>query len=305
MSATATPAKGKKVVKVTNKYAKLSYFDMLAEAEKPIAERQNLPIGRGGAKSVLRRFHLLDNEIADFRKLHAEGDRFPNPHNRGCYFYIWEALKNLGLNGWHQYKEVRKELKRLMSAAETKDGEGATAWDRFANKPSRSEKGRDVDGRILQNVEVMQRITGKNPYGIKVNQIAQEVVKDSSGNYLKGACIDIRRDGEKTPVLIRLNTRPEDFLVFDTKEGKKRVAVPRNDLKARRKSVNADNVKIVKVKKRKPAAKVADVAEKVAEVAPLAAEVSEAATGAVVLETPELTVDVREQNPEDSEVAAQ
>ena len=284
MPATETPAKGKseKSDKVKNKYAGLSYFDMLAEAEKPIEDRKLLPIGRGGKESVMRRHHVLDDELAPLRQQFKDGDVFPNPHNRGCYFYIWEALKTLGLNEWHLFRDVVKELRRSMSAAATKDDKGATAWERFRDKKSRSKTGRDVDGRILQNIEVLQRITGLNAYGIKQNQIAQRVVKDKDGNYLKGACFDIKRDDEKSPVFIRFNTKPEQFLSFDSKSGRVRIAVPRNDLKLRRKL----KVKVVKAAKAK-----AKVAKKVKQ--PKVAEEVQPVANAVPV-----TVDVRHQEPE-------
>lgn len=251
-----------------NKYSGMHYYDLLDEATKPIADRRELPIGRGNEKQTLRRFHILQRELDQLKAAARDGDKFPNPHNRGNYYFIWEALKTLGMNRWHDFKDLFREIRRQMSAVETKDSEGQTLWQRYIAKPSRSENGRDVYGKVLQNIEVMQRVTGKSPYGLKVNQVAQEVLG------LAGACIDIaHKDVKGEPVYVRLNTRPENFLRITTQSGKKyRVALPLNELKRSRVRGENDSIKVVTVK-RKPKAKVARPVEAVVEpVAEVAAE---------------------------------
>lgn len=305
MSATATKSKSKskkgaKAKKAApNRYLSMSYLDLLKEANKPILERRELPIGRNGANKTIRRHHLPEHQVDQLKAAARDGDVFPNPQNRGCYYYIIEALKTMGLNTSHRWDHFANKVEALMSAPETKDEDGKTAWQRFAKKPQRSDKGRDVDGRLRQNCEVLQRVNlvkqdgqaNKNPYGLKINQVAQEVLK------LKGACIDILRESPKHATYIALNTEPKEFNKYELRDGTvMRVPIPINDLKQRRgadedeapvktvkpkkAAVKAEKPKAAKkVAKKRPAKKVEQpvIEPTVEEPAPIASEVEELA----------------------------
>lgn len=270
-------------------YAKRSYFEMIAEAEKPIAERRALPVGRGGSEAVQRRHHLLVSDIDQLGAAFRDGDKFPNPYNRACYHYLLETLKSLGaITTADKAKRVKfstvyDRFKELTSDKSTKDGEGKTFWQRFKGRESRNEDtGRDEEGRLLQNLEVMQRVTGKNCYGIKVDQVAKAVLG------LAGACIDILR-GNGGEVLVTLNLNPQKFIELKANpnhlpvgykadaNGNVKVAEPTNELKRRRGAeAEAEGeeapVKVVKAPKAKPAKKAPKVktaeVEQVANVTP-------------------------------------
>jgi hypothetical protein len=97
---------------------------------------------------------------------------FKNPCRQGIYFIIVEALHNLGENEWHFFKDFKEETKRLMSLRRVKvTGVRCkkiefTAWEKFSLRPSRSKlTGKDVNGRLIQNVKILQRLQGSHCYG--------------------------------------------------------------------------------------------------------------------------------------------
>lgn len=184
-----------------------SYTAVKDICDRPIAKRRELAIGRGGTKRKPRKFH---NSVAEIDQLRAEyketgGDNvklLPNPYNRGSYHYIVEALKRLGPDERFRFATVAKKVKDLMSDPETtKDGK--TAWQRFDGKDSRNEEtGRDADGRLMQNVNVLQRVnpnTSFSPYGLKLLEVGTRVLKT------KGVVIDVLK-GNGGEVMLRLNT---------------------------------------------------------------------------------------------------
>lgn len=181
-----------------------SYRQVMAAAAKPVGERKPLPIGKDGTKVVPRRFHLLPGEIKEMRhEFEAAGQgAVPNPY-RGVYGAIVESLLTLGVNEVHDFPTVKVEVQSILSDAKTRKGEGAktsTAWERFAGKEARNgQTGKDVDGRLLQNAEVLQRLSGMTPYGLKLLQVGREVLKT------KGMVIDVLDLGGGKAGL-RLNT---------------------------------------------------------------------------------------------------
>jgi hypothetical protein len=276
-----------------NEYANVHYYDLIDEASLPIDQRASLPIGRDGSLIKMRRHHLMSEDVDALRKVAAGSkatedtvavapDAFPNAFNRSNYFYIVESLKNLGINRWHDFSVLLKEIRRQMSLAATRQGEGdnqTTGWQRFANKESRSDQGLDSTGKVLQNIEVLQRVTGINAYGLKINQIGQEVLDGP------GACIDLKRENDSSPIQVRLNTRPVDFLVvtptMGSLKGKRmKIARPRNDLKNRRKV--ADNIKVVTVKPKAKTVKAVKAKPTVLAVADAIVNASESAEPTVV-----------------------
>lgn len=247
-AATATVAVDKETAAADRRakmYARRNYFDFSSEISRPIAKRRELPIGRGGADVTMRRYLVVNPEKVEALKESRKDDSFPNPHNFGSYFLTIEALKTLGLNRWHELKEVMSTFRKLASVAETKDEAGNTFWERFRDKPSRSDKGLDVEGRFLQNINVLQRISGKNPYGLKINQVGQEIL---GGN---GACIDLDRKDDKSPIMVRLNTKPTTFRTFPTRNGETfNVALPMNGLRVRPRALPENEIVVLPKKKK-------------------------------------------------------
>jgi hypothetical protein len=170
------------------------YADIMAFVNAPVEDRKTLAIGRQGAKVCPRRFHLLADDIAALRDLYNKGDKCPNPQNKGAYWGFIEALKALGINKAHSYGECKKAMKAAMTA----EGDGEL-WDRFANHKGESENALDLDGRIRQNAEVLQRLGGFTPYGLKLLQVGQAVLKT------KGVVVDILKS-KTGDMQFRLNT---------------------------------------------------------------------------------------------------
>ncbi len=179
-----------------------SYDDLIKHTEKPLASRRELAIGRGGAHVKPRKFHLSADEVADLKAQYKETGKFPNPHNRGFYFFLVQALADMGLNDKHPQGRVMQKVESLMSADDTIQGEGrdtTTAWDRFVNKDPRNDNGKDYDARFDQNVTVLQRLTGLTPYGRKLLDVGTEVLGT------EGCVIDVLVADTGTKYL-RLNT---------------------------------------------------------------------------------------------------
>lgn len=190
-----------------------SYSEIRKMLDKPLSECKPLPIGRNGAKVAPRRFHLLADDVAKLQTEYKETKRIPNPHNRGAYFYFVGALITLGKDKAHSFRTVKDQMRLAMSASDTKDENGKSDWQRFVGKEAHTddaESALDVDGRLKQNAYVLQRLGGLTPYGLKLLQVGQQVLKT------KGLVIDILKDkdgsqGEKSPkgskgIAYRLNT---------------------------------------------------------------------------------------------------
>lgn len=229
-----------------NIYASRTYFEMIGEAEKSVNDRRNLPVGRGQSEVIVRRHHLLTEDIDVLKDQAKEGDNFPNPFNRGSYHFLLEAIKKArafttaekGVSRL-SFARLYDSFKELTSDASTKDDNGKTLWQRFKGKDARNnETGRDEEGRLLQNLEVMQRVTGRNCYGLKIDQVAKAVLG------LKGACIDISRFGGE--IFVSLNLSPTEFVEVKANEkrlpvgykvnsaGNVKIARPANETKRRR-----------------------------------------------------------------------
>lgn len=213
---------------MATKYA--TYADVRKIAEMPLAKRRMVPIGREGKAIKPRKFHLSDEEVTQLRAEFKETGRFPNPHNKGFYFYGVESLVDLGINEPHSLANVMRKIEALMSDKDTKDEDGKTAWQRFAKRdPRNAETGKDVDGRALQNFNVLQRLSGHTPYGMKLLEVGKRILGTA------GAVIDITQ-----------GTTGTLFLSLNTKSGK-----PVNESKRQRKAV-AVAPKAKPAKKSKP-----------------------------------------------------
>lgn len=185
-----------------------TYASVLSQTDKPLARRRELPIGRNGSMKKPTKYHLNDDEIAELKAQYKETKRFPNPHNKGLYYYTVEALVELGINEKHTQTSVMKRVEKMMSDPETIRGEGkdaTTAWERWKNKePRNKETGKDWEARFDQNITVLQRVEGNGvtPYGLKIMNVGQKVMGK------KGAVIDILVAETGTRYL-RLNTNSD------------------------------------------------------------------------------------------------
>ena len=212
------------------------YLDVMAQASKPLESRREMKIGRGGTLVKPRKFHLSDEEIADLRKLHEDGDKMPNPQNRGSYWYIIEAIKSLGLNRKHPLKELIVKVRDLMNDKETKDEDGKTAWARFRDKEAATDNADNAlkaEDRIYQNITVLQRVnveTTTTPYGLKLLQVGQKVLKTA------GCVIDVLKGATDKEILVRLNTDS---------------AVPTNEMKRQRGTGDEKPAKVARAAKPK------------------------------------------------------
>ncbi|MGC4033110.1 MAG: hypothetical protein QM754_15510 [Tepidisphaeraceae bacterium] len=181
-----------------------SYDDLVKHTETPLLKRRALKIGREGTAVVPRKFHLSEAEVAELTLQHQATKRFPNPHNKGFYFYLLEALVTLGIDKAHSTAAVMQQVERLMSDDTTIDAEdGTTAWQRWASKePRNASTAKDVEGRFMQNILVLQRLTGLTPYGRRILDVCQKVMKRPGG------VIDVLR-GPKDQMHLKLNTHSD------------------------------------------------------------------------------------------------
>ena len=92
-----------------------SYDDLVKHTETPLLKRRALKIGRDGTAVVPRKFHLSEAEVAELSLQHQATKRFPNPHNKGFYYYLLEALNTLGIDKAHPSAAVMQQVERLMS----------------------------------------------------------------------------------------------------------------------------------------------------------------------------------------------
>ena len=180
------------MTKKTTEKGKETYLDHAAEASRPISQRKPVSQGRQGTLPPRRR-HLLPDQQDELLKRMADDGGFVSPYKRfGAYDGLVMALARLGENESHALGQVLGEFERYMSDEDSKDGRDRTAWDRFRDKKSRSEKtGLDHMGRLKQNVTVLQRMGGEHPYALKLAQL--------------GCCVDIMK-GERGEFRVRLRT---------------------------------------------------------------------------------------------------
>ncbi len=167
----------------------VSYKDVRVEAAKPLADRQAVVKGRNGESRIPRRYDLSQKRVKELRKT-SDGN-FPNPYRKGgVYHGFVQALAELGADKAHNFSDVKKAMKKVMSKIERGD---SNAWDLFANRAPRpgASNPKDLDGRIIQTATVLQRLTGVHPYGLKLAQMK--------------SCVDILK-GDNDQPLYKLHT---------------------------------------------------------------------------------------------------
>jgi hypothetical protein len=185
-----------------DKKVRKTYYDAIREQMK------NKDVGE--VEKPDRKHHLdAKDQLFFMQKMEVVG-KFVTPYQEyGAYWGGTEALIRCGAGEFHPIARVLKVFEDCMTEPSSKDKHGRTAWDVFKNKPSRNrKKGLDSYGRFLQNFNVLQRIGGKDPYGLKLAQL--------------GACVDMKLDEYGAP-MIRLRAGiPRGTPVSPQNEIKKR-----------------------------------------------------------------------------------
>jgi hypothetical protein len=181
----------------TTAKAKQLYLDVAQQASIPISEREKCAVGRGGVNKVPRCYHLSKEDLLSLQKRIQDSGKFISPYGSGrLYTYIIESLVSLGVNESHPFSAVFAKFKELASCETSKNETGKTMWERFTGRsPRNAETAKDPLARIMQNIQVMQRLGGKDPYGFKLAQL--------------GACIDVFVQAQADPsrrVMIQLRT---------------------------------------------------------------------------------------------------
>lgn len=196
--------------KPNEKKQRQTYYDFITEASKSISDRKANVVGRNGEMRAIRRHHLDIEGQSEFMKLSADAGRFISPYKKFFgYWGVTEALSILGSNKYHPIADVLKAMESVLSTEESKNGAGKTAWEVFKGKRPRSRKnGLDWFGRVLQNLTVLQRIGGDDPYGLKLIQL--------------GACIDLKKDEHGSPLAQLRTGVPKDEKITPVNEIKKR-----------------------------------------------------------------------------------
>ena len=148
-------------------------------------------------------FYLSDEQTDKLKADYKATKVMPIPYSTGAYRSFLLALIDLGVNKSHPFKSVKDKMKALMSDKETVV-DGRTQWQRFTGKEAHTdneENALNVDGKIHQNAEVLQRVNGESntPYGMKLLQVGRLILKS------KGATVDILKSKDGREKLYRLN----------------------------------------------------------------------------------------------------
>jgi hypothetical protein len=162
----------------------------------------------------------------------------------GPYCGAVMALYLLGVNKFHELYIIKNMMQEFMSRIGI-DDDKQSSWDRFSDKLPKNNAVdvQDLNGRIISNMAVLQRLGGHNPCGNKLAEI--------------GCCIDIKKNGSgrmfyrlntnfdiKTmdPLIDRseyIKTRSEERLKETDKEFSKKV-------KKLKKNINKENEELLK-----------------------------------------------------------
>jgi len=159
------------------------YSNVKEEAAKPDKMRRSLIVSNRGNTRKPRRYHMDDAKAKKLRGVFKKTGVFQNPYRKGgLYFAFVQSLANLGLDEIHDFRTVKHEMKSVMSTQVNKKNQNL--WDVFSKrKPRNALSGRDINGRIIENAMILQRLTGFHPFGEKLRQIhtCVDILKDSSG----------------------------------------------------------------------------------------------------------------------------
>ena len=148
------------------------YEDLISEAEKPYSQRKPMIVSKNGQVKKVRRFHLTDEQVQRIKTQYATTGGVINPYalRQGLHWGQVEALINLGVDEWHSHKTVREKIKEILSSI-IDEKTGKSIWEKVLNrKPRNPSTAKDIDGKILDNYHVLQRLNPLSPYGYKLLQ---------------------------------------------------------------------------------------------------------------------------------------
>jgi hypothetical protein len=155
--------------------AKKRYEDLMPELDKPFHERKKMAVGKHGKLVVPRRYHHKQEVVESMQQAASATGGVVNPfQNRvGAYWGAVEALIKLGPDQWHTHNATKRMMETVMSSVKNK--KDRSCWETFADRPKRADNGKDLNGRIIQNFKVLQRLQDEkglehNPYGTKLAQ---------------------------------------------------------------------------------------------------------------------------------------
>ena len=171
------------------------YLKVKKEADLPISQRSKIIKTNRGTYRIPRKYHNSHKKLTELLDAIKSG-KTPNPYRKGGIYYAFvQALINLGVNERHSFLDVKKEMRRIMSAQVDKKTK-RDSWDLFKNKvPKNSLCAKDVNGRIIQNAYILQRLTGFDPYGEKLRELEM--------------CVDIFKSTDDLPdFLLRTEAGP-------------------------------------------------------------------------------------------------
>lgn len=166
------------------------YVDHIEEASKKITFRKNTILKKDGTMTKIRRHHLSPDDQLKFTEMSKEEGRFVSPYRRGGgYWGIVETLSILGENKDHPFGAFWDQFVKVMSCDELPKKNGQTPWQLFSERPCRTASGKSVIEKVIQNIRVLQRLGGANPYGMKMAQL--------------NACLDILGTTENSRIRLR------------------------------------------------------------------------------------------------------
>lgn len=161
------------------------YKTVMEDAEQPVKQRSNITLQNPNGtyrKMKVRKHHLTEAEKLNL--IEKSKGSVPNPYKRtGIYKAIVQSLIELGINEYHSFKKVKNQIKEIMSNYSTY--KKPNFWEYFVNKkPRNTQTGKDVNGRIIQNIEILQRTTGYHCYGYKLKQLGLEIRTNKENNII-------------------------------------------------------------------------------------------------------------------------
>jgi len=166
------------------------YVDHVIEASKKIKARQDTILKKDGTMTKVRRHHMSHEDQLKFKEMAKDQGRFVSPYRiGGGYWGIVETLSQLGENQEHEFGAFWDKFIEVMSCDELPKKHNQNPWQLFSSRPRRAESGKSVIEKIHQNVRVLQRLGGTNPYGMKLAQL--------------NACIDVLGTVEKNRIRLR------------------------------------------------------------------------------------------------------
>jgi hypothetical protein len=93
---------------------------------------------------------------------------FVNPYRaNGSYWTVCEVLARLGMNHYHAADQLVNDFPKVM---------GKEKFTEFKGKEARNENGKDCEGRIIQNANVVMR----PDYGKALREVGYEVRKQKT-----------------------------------------------------------------------------------------------------------------------------